>query len=147
MQTRHNVLQAATSSVGRQDSSRAPGQYSKYGLEAPGSASVGQEAEGDITGDDKDLGEANGMDEQGGGGVPRRHLSAAERKALRKVWEGRHTHGICTFTLSRGRRCSTFAILLTNVTCCQQPSSLVSMPCRHMLIKCLCITATSLACR
>ena len=78
------MLQAASSNVGRQDS-RAPGQYSKYGLDAPGSASAGQEAAAE--GEEGDLapGEANGVDEQGDSGAPRRHLSAAERKVLRKV--------------------------------------------------------------
>ena len=78
------MLQAASSNLGRQDS-RTPGQYSKYGLDAPGSASAGQEADAD--GEDGDLapGEANRVDEQGDSGAARRHLSAAERKALRKV--------------------------------------------------------------
>ena len=78
------LVQAASSNLGRQDSRAPPGQYSKYGLDAPGSASAGQEA--DAEGGDGDLAlEANGVDEQGDNGAPRRHLSAAERKALRKV--------------------------------------------------------------
>lgn len=78
------VLQAASSNLGRQDS-RAAGQYSKYGLDAPGSASAGQEADAEDEEGELALGEANGVDEQGGNGAPRRHLSAAERKALKKV--------------------------------------------------------------
>ena len=64
--------------------SRAAGHYSIYGLDAPGSASTGQE--GDAKGEDGDLdpGEANGVDDQGESGAPRRHLSAAEHKPLEK---------------------------------------------------------------
>ena len=58
------VLQAASSNLGRQDS-RAAGQYSKYGLDAPGSASAGQEADAEDEEGELALGEANGVDEQG----------------------------------------------------------------------------------
>ena len=80
------VLQAGLNGSGgtadRQSSSAAPGQYSRYGLDAPEAASRGQEADAEEEDDDAP-GEANGADDQGGSG--RRHLSAAERKALKTV--------------------------------------------------------------
>ena len=79
------MLQPASSNPTRQDSSRAPGQYSKYGLDAPGYASARQEADAEGKDGDLALDEANGVDGQGDSGASRRHMSAAERKALRKV--------------------------------------------------------------
>ncbi|CAK0786952.1 hypothetical protein CVIRNUC_010166 [Coccomyxa viridis] len=73
--------QVAAQASGRPASSAAPGQYSKYGLDAPQPASSGMEAEAeDDAVSDK---EANGVG-QADGSAPRRHLSAAERKALKK---------------------------------------------------------------
>ena len=76
------TMQVAAQASGRPASSAVPGQYSKYGLDAPQPASSGMEAEAedDAVGDK----EANGVG-QADGSAPRRHLSAAERKALKKV--------------------------------------------------------------
>jgi len=81
-------LQVTLSNVGRSESSKAPGQYSKYGLDDPGNASRVLEADAEADEDEK-AGDANGVDDQGDSGAARRHLSAAERKALKKV------HVIC----------------------------------------------------
>ena len=68
------TMQAAAPASGRQ--------YSKYGLDAPQPASSGMAAEAEDNAiSDR---EANGVG-QADSGAPRRHLSAAERKALRKV--------------------------------------------------------------
>jgi len=77
-------LQVTSSNLGRSESSKAPGQYSKYGLDDPGNASRGLEADAEADEDEK-AGEANGVDDQGDSGAARRHLSAAERKAIKKV--------------------------------------------------------------
>ena len=75
-------MQVAAQASGRQGSSTAPGQYSKYSLDAPQPAFSGMAGEAEDSAiSDK---EANGVG-QADSSAPRRHLSAAERKALRKV--------------------------------------------------------------
>lgn len=77
----HLHVQAGSISLAGLDSSAAPGLYSKYGLDAP--KPRGQEADAQ---EEEDVGpEVNGVDAQGGSAASRRHLSAAERKALKKV--------------------------------------------------------------
>ena len=76
------TMQVAAQASSRPGSSAAPGQYSKYGLDAPQPASSGMAAEaGDSAVSDQ---EANGV-ARADSSAPRRRLSAAERKALRKV--------------------------------------------------------------
>ena len=82
-------LQAGSINLARLDSSAGAGLYDKYGLEAP--EPRGQEAD---TKEEEDMGpEVNGVDAQGGSAASRRHLSAAERRALRKVGHAR-THAL-----------------------------------------------------
>ena len=76
------TMQVAAQASGRLGSSAAPRQYSKYGLDAPQPASSGMAAEAEDTAISGE--EANGVG-QADSSAPRRHLSAAERKALRKV--------------------------------------------------------------
>ncbi len=75
-------VQGGSSSLARLDSSAVPGLYRKYGLEdapQPGGQEAGAREEEGVAP------EANGVDTQGGSAAFRRHLSAAERKALKKV--------------------------------------------------------------
>ena len=82
-------LQAGSTNLTRLDSSARPELYHKYGLEAP--EPRGQEADAK---EEEDVGpEVNGVDEQGGPAASRRHLSAAERRALRKVGHAQ-THAL-----------------------------------------------------
>ena len=78
-------LQAGSINLARLDSSAGAGLYNKYGLEAP--EPRGQEGSAE---EEEGVGpEANGVDAQGGSAASRRHLSAAERRALRKVGHAR----------------------------------------------------------
>ena len=79
------TVQVAAQASGRPGSSAAPGQYSKYGLDAPQSASSGMAAKAEDTEEyDEEPNGTHGV-EQTNGSAPRRHMSAAERRAHRKV--------------------------------------------------------------